>query len=463
MKPITANINAKNYADTRLSGMSYPKKAIQNSVVNGNFSNGTTGWIVNRSSAVPSVANNVLTVAMSASSLLTNWRIEQSTDNAIVGNKYYVRFQILPLLDTDITIMVGSGATAYITAEAGQWNDLSGVVTAIDNIRLRIYHNTASYQVGNEIKYKYFNVINLTATFGAGNEPTKEQMDYWINKHSSNKYINGLETVSLKESNPKIIGSIDGEIQLYNSNQLTSHVAGKKLVCFGDSITGAFLDGTDYPTEIAKRTGMTVYNVGFGGSRIGAHSADYDPFSFYRLVDAIISKNFQGLKVQFIDRPSSYDPRVQILEAIDFTTVDYITIALGTNDWGANTPDEGATNEDPTSFRGAARYGLRRLLEAFPQIKVLVISPFYRYFPDNIPVNDSDEELRTGRHLYDYVDSVKAIANEFKIPFLDAYYSLSINKYTRNSYFSGADGTHPDERGRKHIGNKIASKILSEF
>lgn len=269
-----------------------------------------------------------------------------------------------------------------------------------------------------------------------------------------------MEHVKLNKEN--IIGFqkvIDDSIVNANMGK-ESHLSGKNLVCFGDSITGNYFED-DYPSVIANRTGMNVYNVGFGGSRLGRHWGEFDKFSFYNLVDNVISNDFENLKTPFDDRPVQYDERVSILETIDFNTVDYISVAYGANDWGDNSPNEKTVPEDPTSFIGAGRLGLRKLLEAFPHLRILVISPFYRYFPTDSPVTDSDEKDVGGMHLYEYVDSARKFAEEFKSPFLNAYHNLGINKYTRSVYFDGNDGTHPNPKGRKMIGETIASKMLS--
>ncbi|MNT89691.1 hypothetical protein D3C72_2304660 [compost metagenome] len=54
-----------------------------------------------------------------------------------------------------------------------------------------------------------------------------------------------------------------GEWVSQNSSGGNSQFSGKKIVCFGDSITEF---GT-YPTQMANRLGATGYNIGFGGCR----------------------------------------------------------------------------------------------------------------------------------------------------------------------------------------------------
>jgi hypothetical protein len=48
-------------------------------------------------------------------------------------------------------------------------------------------------------------------------------------------------------------------------------LAGKTIVNFGDSIFGKRRPPNDISTEIARLTGATVHNCGFGGCRMSAH------------------------------------------------------------------------------------------------------------------------------------------------------------------------------------------------
>ena len=448
--------------DDEVEATLFPSEELTNLCVDGNFS-ALTGWTANMNSATPAIENNILTVTLAAGTIDPSWRIEQKVDSQIAGHIYYVSLQVNPLRNSKYTLVIGGASSAYIDATGGTWTSIKARLTAVANTRARFYINLSSYSAGETIQYKYVNIIDLTAEFGAGNEPSLADMDFWMTKHNANKFLVGTQKVRKYNTATKLAGSVNAFKGLYDVTQFTSHLYGKKLVCFGDSITGKVYSANEYPPLIASRTGMTVYNVGFGGSRAGVHITNYDPFSFYKLVDCIVAGDYSSLKVAFEGRPSDYAVRVATLETIDFTTVDYITLLYGTNDWGANTPDEGATSEDATSFRGALRKGLTTLLTAYPQLKVLLISPIYRWYPTHEPINDSDTETISGDYLYEFVTATGAIATEFKFPFLDAYYTLGINKYTRLTYFDVADGTHPSDNGRILLGNKIADKLLAEY
>ena len=348
-------------------------------------------------------------------------------------------------------IPIKSGDSIYFTYNFEQTGGtvFNNAIHLYDN-QYNFIERILDYESGNKITTSNVAFIRTSITKAIEQEQLVISKVPVTSYEAHHKVFNGVKV--LKED---IVG-------LNDTANIESHLAGKTLVCFGDSITGNYFEN-DYPSIIAMRTGMTVHNVGFGGTRLGRHWGEFDKFSFYNLVDNITSGDFSELKTAFSGRPAQFDERVSILESIDFNNVDYISIAYGANDWGDNTPNDKSNPEDPTSFIGAGRLGLRKLLQAYPHLKIMVISPFYRWFPTDSPINDSDNKDVSGFYLYEYIESAKTIAKEFKSPFYDAYYNLGINKYNRTLYFDGNDGTHPNAKGRKTIGESVASRILSEW
>ena len=155
-----------------------------NIVVNGDFSNGTVGWSPSVYGTITATNNEVtytVTTPSSASS------IEQTTDLAIVGRQYYLRGAIFPKYATTSYLQIGNAGAGSFAPTPSTWNDYSAVVTATTNSRFRFYHgtNTGGYAVGDTIKYRRVLAIDLTATFGAGLEPTKTEMDVLLSRYPS--------------------------------------------------------------------------------------------------------------------------------------------------------------------------------------------------------------------------------------------------------------------------------------
>ena len=256
------------------------------------------------------------------------------------------------------------------------------------------------------------------------------------------------------------------------------------VVNFGDSIFGNTQGANSVSQAIANRTGATTYNIGFGGTRIAKHNVDFGPFSLYKLVDEIVKDDSDTTKWALQDdaiqrrkngeisgMPSYFDTHLEDLKAIDFNNIDYITIAGGTNDFTAGVPLDNEENQkDTTTFGGALRYSLEKIMEKYKHLKILICSPMYRFWiEDGEFVEDSDtrpyisERTNNEQFLIDFVKKAQEVGEEYKVPVLDNYTKLGINKFNRQEYFPLNDGTHPNALGNKKLGHKIGSALISEF
>lgn len=255
--------------------------------------------------------------------------------------------------------------------------------------------------------------------------------------------------------------------------------AGKKIVCFGDSITGNFPAPLDYPSMIAELTGATVYNAGFGGCCMSDNGQTRRLFTMCRLADAIAAGDFtaqrnSGVSITYAGTSTDYVPqRLTMLEGIDWTKIDYITIAYGTNDWNSN---YGLDNEndpdDTTTYIGAFRYSVEKLLAAYPNLKILAITPLWRWWdtntgmPSEIQLDyiDSDDYAKgTGYKLWQYGDALKEAAKMYHVPVFDLYWNCMMTKQNRLQYFDSNDGTHPKEEGRKLMAEMISAHMESVY
>lgn len=244
-----------------------------------------------------------------------------------------------------------------------------------------------------------------------------------------------------------------------------SHRENAVVVCMGDSITGNYPTTTvpdDYPAYIANQTGMYVSNGGFGGCRMSLHtSATQAPFSFCALVDAIVSGDWSSQDTQAASDSNNiyhvYD-HILNLKDVDWASVDYLTVFYGTNDWTAQVPIDNPENlKDTSTYIGAFRYGYEKLMGAYPNIKVLAVTPMYRFSTD--PAWDSDNQQYGGKYLYDFGDALIDVCKGYHIPCIDMYRMSGVNAYTRANYI--ADGTHPTEAGIVNLANIIGGKVMA--
>lgn len=235
-----------------------------------------------------------------------------------------------------------------------------------------------------------------------------------------------------------------------------------KCVCFGDSITGASSDKTDYPSMMEHNSDMICYNVGFSGSRLTDHASSiYRPFSLNRLIDAVVSKDFSSQEANAESCGGLYPEHLSVLKSIDFSKVDFVTVFFGTNDWYSDTPlksidDTNSTNKHHTNVEDALIYSIKTLLNNYPHLRIVVISPYWRAVENG---KDSDIESNgKGDYLSEFADYIKEISEKvLHLPTINLYRNSGVNVIT-NRYYT-YDGTHPTETMKRIISKKIIEKI----
>ncbi|WP_111937584.1 BppU family phage baseplate upper protein [Clostridium paraputrificum] len=262
------------------------------------------------------------------------------------------------------------------------------------------------------------------------------------------------------------------EEQINNSPTSSKPWQGKNVGVFSDSIWGNFRDETGIASIVAKNTGATVYNFGFGGTRMSgrndSNSQDqyWDKFSFCRIVDYIETGDFSPMRNALSNMSSAlsyFSEVITMLEETDWTKIDIIFIAYGTNDFtGQNIVYD---NDNPSNlycYNNAYRYALEKLLTLYPHLRVILITPAWRFWDDNgTYLYDSDTHVIGGQKLYDFVECAEKVAKDIHIPVINIYDSLGANKYTRSQYFKPTDGTHHHENGRLNYGNLVSHKSVT--
>lgn len=241
----------------------------------------------------------------------------------------------------------------------------------------------------------------------------------------------------------------------------------KVIVNFGDSIFGNKRHPDDISTHLAQITGATVYNCGFGGCRMSAHNTNWDAFSMYRLAEAIATGDFSvqdAVDVSSVsEMPSYFIETRNLLKSIKWNDVDIITIAYGTNDFTASVDIDSETNiYDTTTFAGALRHSIEKLLGTYPHLKIFVCGQTYRFWMDssNVFTEDSDTKINAnGVKLTDFVQKTKSVSNEYHLKFIDNYFDLGINKFNRSHWFPATDGTHHNKLGGKLIAEHMANEL----
>lgn len=315
---------------------------------------------------------------------------------------------------------------------------------------------------GMELK-TYNETFNNTNGIGLSSQGTlsiyqdgggRDELTYWLRTHDVEISYKSTAVVAEKavtHLRPSMIVTCNKEITIhgYAKSEPESKV---NCVCMGDSITGMFSHKTGYPEMISiKHPEINAINVGFSGTSVIDHADEnYMPFSFNRLVDAIISGDWsnQDAKVGNIST-ANYAEHLTALKGIDFANVDFVTVFYGTNDWGFNYSID--------TFKEVYSQALKKLQTKYPQIRIVVICPYWRSISDGEDSNINPNN--NGIYLYDFSNAIENdVAFTYNLPCINLYRSLGANSIT-NRYYT-QDGTHPTFRTRSIIADKIFRFLL---
>lgn len=164
---------------------------LKNEVVNGDFRDGVVGY---GGGQVTSIVNGELEVTLVSVPTESNAVITKSNiSGGVIGNKYYASLKIKPKYNGKCRFGLWSVYPYLDAIVGGVWNQRSTVITAVSDTSSFGFLSdlsTTGYVVGDKLYFKDFIVVDLTAMFGAGKEPTKEQMDEMV-QH----YFEGLTSV----------------------------------------------------------------------------------------------------------------------------------------------------------------------------------------------------------------------------------------------------------------------------
>lgn len=284
------------------------------------------------------------------------------------------------------------------------------------------------------------------------------QQELYTKEDSNNKVVI-LSASSTDATYPSAKAVYDAIQAITSAN--VSPVKNKKVVCFGDSLFGMYRGTDSAPYYVAQECGADVINVGFGGCRMSVHPSNgYAQFSMWALAKAVAEQDFTAQDTYASSGSDYFESQLNVLENIDFSTVDYAVIHYGTNDFQGNVPLDDATGStDYNTICGALRYSLEKLMTAYPQMQILVSLPVFRYWTDNGTTIYSDEKTNSnGITLPEVCMALNNVCYDYGVPVIDGYRGLSVNSHNAATYYT--DGTHHNLAGRERFGRYIGKNII---
>ena len=247
----------------------------------------------------------------------------------------------------------------------------------------------------------HFNYLGYINLWSINNSPAPPST--W-----SGNYRQNLTTITtINDSTPAYM-RVWGRFDAYLPAVTVLTADDYEVVNLGDSIFGNNEKPFDLSTYIQNITGYKTANCAYGGTTARViPSGNMSPLGLPSIVDCIVDEDFTPLKDPAywasVDE-SMYAVPTQLFSLVDFSKINIITIAYGTNDYNSDTPIDNENNpQDTSTFCGGLRYAIENLLTKYPTLTIILFSPLYRYWIGE----DSDTKTNAlGKKLYDYVAEI---------------------------------------------------------
>ena len=388
--------------------------------------------------------------------VLDNWRLIQaflssdiekySTDLepvTVISEPIVEELYITGAGDTNINlkrVILSSGVGSFVIGDDNDWVSYKAFTQDNPAEAGKVYKIPQYNNSGIEA-YVVFNTVNSSVSGTYAVIDQCKDLRFW-------KKIS-MHIVKNVEMNTDAISILNNYIGITDS----------KILFLGDSIFGLERSSTSVPALVGNYLHTTTYNCALGGTEGNSHGENsiWKYFDFTELSKAIVNGDFSNQIAHESDSgvPSYFASVFDVLSDIDFTDIDIICLTYGGNDYGNS-------HSNIETFVTSMVNNINRILEAYPNIRFLLMNPPYKRFLDSTThefINDGDtRENSLGLTLKEYADSYSTISEKVHAPYINAYDELGINRYNASQWFITNDGSHPSENGRKET-----AKLVSEY
>ena len=376
------------------------------------------------------------------------------------------------MISKTITIPANNAATDLLTLSEGRLANLSGDIYAyisaspgIPNIKdIRFWKSTDRYDPSSVIK---------------GLDMSQDKVFKIFSNGTLNRVTVLDNTVTEDTEVTMTIFAVDPAVSYLNYP-----LYGKKIMCFGDSITDFVNETTrkGYPAYLQEYSQADVYNAGIGGTRYAqrltpslAPTENQECYAAFDICNMVIAWATEDYSLQeaalasgFLTeyQQTHFEEKLAVLKNNPIAGFDIVTIMAGTNDYKGGSPVglENQETMDKGTVRGAINAMVSALLTAKPTIEINFFSPLIFMIGEQVDINSSsDVSIATnapdGMTFPAYIEKIHDAVKGNHCPFNDMYWSLGFNAYNFTTFF-GSDLTHP-YFGFKVIAEKIYKYLLT--
>lgn len=240
----------------------------------------------------------------------------------------------------------------------------------------------------------------------------------------------------------------------------------RTVVLLGNSPFADERDSEDSVVSlIGQMTDATIYNCSVADSHLAAARetflAEEDPmdaFNLYWLSTLITLQNTSIYESAFAamgdSAPEDARYAYETLSTLDFQNVDVLAIMYDASDYLEERPLYNVLNTtDIQTFAGNMDASLDLLCNAFPHLRIIVMSPTYAYYVDeNGEYISSDIHKSTGYSLSTYAGNLEQLAYYHSVSYLDNIYG-TVNEENAREYLT--DHLHLNAAGRRRLAERF--------
>lgn len=414
--------------------------------VHGNFENfaiSATNWYTAYNESTASVTDNILSFDANR-----QYGSIRHLFPVTLGHKYYF-FSTIKTASPYVTVSINVETPLVSCPNDNDYHYISGIFDTFQSSVDKAFCIVNSSSVANQstVYAQKCGVIDLTETFGSGNEPTKAQVDEAM--HLIGDFL------------------VNGTLIIKGTEEETLHVyEGKKILFMGDSITAANLNNNGwckYFNEImnpSKSVNIAVSGATWSDKEDTVY--DGNPVTTYQ------ANNTIGNQVEKIARGKDTS-NPNYTHVADYDDFDIIIISAGTNDGYSKFNTENIkpsivdltwqqplpyTSIDTKNAVGAMVYAYERLYTMYPNAKYFYCTPIQTY-PSKKEWGESQHKGDVMKATGDYIPPIIIDTEKCGIFGNQEQYSTEgVNLY---------DGLHPNANGARKIGVYNANAIIKTY
>ncbi|MDD6656886.1 MAG: SGNH/GDSL hydrolase family protein [Lachnospiraceae bacterium] len=238
------------------------------------------------------------------------------------------------------------------------------------------------------------------------------------------------------------------------------------ILCLGDDPFSLNKGEYGLAEQIAAKSGATVYNGSFTGSKIGA-TFDYyndgywmDAFSLSYLANALCTGDFSLIMdAAYYSYDPDFVPTVEMLQNLNMNDIDIICIMYDGVDYIQKTPSDDPN--DPYSvvaYTGALRTAITQIQETYPYIRIVLMSHTFCHNINEEGNFENGDRIDLGHGtLSHYLRKELDVASDCGISIIDNFYG-SINEDNYLDYMT--DYIHFNDAGRELLAQRFVDCIL---